>query len=166
MHPLFTDMVTCLRQEIELYRHLLALVKRERGYIVSGELKRLADVVRKKEAVSETLGQLASGRMSLLEKLAEELGEPLEKLTLARVAQMAPGRTKETLSGLLNEFRGLVGRLVAANEINRTLLERSLEFVQGSLNLFRTVSSAGPIYGANGQIETSTQVLAGLNQTA
>jgi flagellar biosynthesis/type III secretory pathway chaperone len=166
MDSLFADLVALLRQEIEQYRHLLALTRRERGCIVRGELMQLAKVVRKKEVVSEGLGQLAGGRTSLLERMAEALGEPAGELTLARVAQMAPGHTGETLAALLAEFRGLVGRLVAANEVNRTLLERSLDFVKGSLDLFRTVASAAPTYGANGRIESSTPVLAGLNQTA
>jgi len=166
MDQLFTDLVAILRQEIEQYRQLLALVRRERGYIVRGELTQLAKVVQKKGTVSEGLYHLAARRTSLLEQLAESMGEPVDKLTLARVTRIAPGRTGETLSALLGEFRELVGRLVTANEINRTLLERSLEFVRGSLNLFRTVASPGPIYGANGRIESSSPMLAGLNQTA
>ena len=166
MDVLCSDLVALLRQEIEQYRQLLALIRRERGYIVRGEFTQLAMIVKNKATVSEGLGYLAERRASLLRGLAESLGEPPEKLTLARVSRTVPGRSGESLAALLDEFRGVVGRLVTTNEINRTLLERSLESVRGSLDLFRTVASAGPIYGANGRIEGSSPVAAGLNQTA
>jgi flagellar biosynthesis/type III secretory pathway chaperone len=165
MHALFTDFLTLIHQEVEQYRQLLGLLRSERKLIVSGDLRRLSDIVRKKEAVSQRLRQLAEGRTMFLQKFAELLGEPGEELTLSRVAHLAPQETGVALQSLLDEFRALVGRLVAANDVNRTLLQRSLEFVHGSLDLFRSVAGAGPTYGANGRIGTSTPVLAGINQT-
>lgn len=166
MHALFQDLATQLRQEIAQYRQLHVLIRRERGRIIKGDLAGLADIGRKKEAVAQRLGELVASRTSLLERMAADLGEPVGGLTLARLSRLAPGRAGEALSALLDEFRGVIGRLVAANEVNRSLLERSLEFVQGSLALFHTVASAGPTYGANGRIETSGPALVGLNQTA
>ncbi|HSB68414.1 MAG TPA: flagellar protein FlgN [Candidatus Methylomirabilis sp.] len=166
MHALLADLVALLRLEMEQYRRLLTLVRLERGHIVKGELAGLSEVVRKKEAVARKLCELEAARASLLDRLAAELNEPPASLSLARVAQLAPGESGETLSGLLSEFRILVSRLVAANDVNRNLLERSLEFVQDSLALFRTVIAPNPTYGANGRMEAAGTALAALNQTA
>ena len=166
MHALLADLEALLRLEMEQYRRLLSLVRLERGHIVKGELAGLGEVVRKKEAVARKLHEMEVSRAALLDRLAEELHEPPTALSLARVAQLAPGEAGETLSGLLSEFRILVSRLVAANDVNRDLLERSLEFVQGSLALFRTVIAPNPTYGANGRLETAGTALAALNQTA
>lgn len=166
MDELFAELVTLVRQEIEHYRRLLALVRRERGQIVRGDLAGLTKVVRKKEALARELDRLGKSRVSLLDRLAEELGEPAATLTLARVARLAPGEAGETLSATLTEFRGVIGRLIAANDVNRTLLDRSLEFVQGSLALFRTVITTNPTYGASGRLEPSNPALVALNQSA
>ncbi len=166
MDGLFADLVAILRQEIAHYRHLLALVRRERGRIIKGELAGLSDVVRRKEAVTRELAQLEVSRVSVLDRLASELGEPVSGLTLARVARQAPGEAGESLTALIDEFRGVIGRLVAANDVNRKLLDRSLEFVQGSLALFRTVVTANPTYGASGRLEGSNPALVAINQTA
>ena len=164
MNPLFMDLAVVLRQEIEHYRRLLALVQRERSRIVKGELRGLNEVIAKKETLAKDLVDLESTRTSLVARLAGELGEAVEDLTLARVAKLAPGRAGETLQTLLGEFRTVVGRLVAANDVNRTLLDRSLEFVHGSLSLFRTVPCAGPTYGKGGRLDEAGPALAVLNQ--
>lgn len=150
---------------MEQYRRLLSLVRLERGQIVKGELAALTEVIRKKEAVARKLSDLEASRACLLDRLAAELHEPPAALSLARAAQLTPGEAGETLSGLLCEFRILVSRLVAANGVNRNLLERSLEFVQESLSLFRTVIAPNPTCGTNGRLEAAGTALAALNQT-
>ena len=159
---LLTDLVTMLRQEVELYRRMLTLVRRERGRIVKGELAGLVEIVQQKEFLSRDLERVHVSRSSVLNRLAAALEGEGATLTLARAAQIAPGETGEILSGLLQEFRSLVGLLVAANDINRTLLDRSLECIQGSLDLFHSVSGA-PTYGAGGRLAASP--VAVLSQT-
>jgi len=148
---LLADLVTMLRLEIELYRKMLTLVRRERGRIVNGELAGLVELVQQKEAVSQELQAVHVSRCSVLNRLAAALGDEGSALTLARVAQIAPGETGEALSALVQDFRGIVGLLVAANDVNRTLLARSLECIQGSLDLFRSVAGS-PTYGAAGRL--------------
>ncbi len=167
MQSLFAELAAILRQEIDLYRQLLALVRRERGRIIKGELAGLSELVRRKEALARELAPLEESRVSLLERLASELGEPAGALTLLRVAERASGEAGEALRGLLGEFRGIIGRLVAAHEVNRNLLDRSLEFVQGSLDLFRTVvTTPASTYGASGRLGTSEPALVAVNQIA
>jgi len=166
MDGLLAELAAVLGREIDLYRQLLTLIRRERGRIIKGELARLTEVVRKKEALARELTQLEVSRMSLLDRLAWELGEPAGTLTLLRVAERAAGETGDGFRELLREFRGLIGRLVAANEVNRNLLDRSLEFVQGSLALFRTVATTAPTYGATGRLGTTDPALVAVNQIA
>jgi flagellar biosynthesis/type III secretory pathway chaperone len=166
MHTLLTELATLLRQEIDRYRHLLTLVRRERRGIIQGELAGLVGVVRKKEAAARELEQVEAARICLLNRIAGESGGKGESLTLARVVEMAPGDLKCTLADLLAEFRGVVGLLIAANDVNRELLDKSLEFVHGSLELFHTVGANPPTYGAGGRVSEARRSLAVLNQTA
>ena len=149
MDPLLLELATVLHHEIDRYRHLHTLLRKERGRIVKGDWAALTEMVHAKETVAEELRQLAASRGTLLERIAVRLGEPVAGLTLAR---------------LLDEYRGVVGRLVAANEVNRLLVDRSIEFVQGSLSLFRTVTSQTATYGADGRVEPRAPLLAGVNQ--
>ena len=122
--------------------------------------------VRKKEAATRELAQVEAARVCLLKRIAGESGWEEESLTLARVVEMAPGEIKSTLADLLAEFRGVVGLLIAANDVNRELLDKSLEFVHGSLELFRTVGANPPTYGAGGRVSEPRRSLAVLNQMA
>jgi len=164
MDPLLLELATVLHHEIDRYRQLHTLLRKERGRIVKGEWAALTEMVHAKETVAEELAQLAASRGALLERVAARLGEPVAGLTLARAVQIAPADAQPTLARLLAEFRGVVGRLVAANEVNRILVDRSIEFVQGSLSLFRTVTSQTATYGADARLESKAPALAGVNQ--
>jgi len=166
MHELLADLAALLRQEIDHYRRLLALARRERGRITKGELPGLTQLVRKKEVITQDLASVEASRASLLDRLAKELGEDRAGLTLARVAGLAPGEMGEALQALLVEFRGVVGQLIAANDINRSLLDQSLTFVRESLALFRTVVNTSPTYGKSGRLGESAPALVALNHTA
>jgi flagellar biosynthesis/type III secretory pathway chaperone len=166
MESLFADLAVLLRQEIGHYRRLLLLVRRERDPIAKGEIARLSAIVSEKERIVRELVGLEASRVLLLEGLASALGEPEANLTLGHVAHVAPGEVGHLLRALLAEFRGLIVRLVAANDINRTLLDRSLEFVGGSLGLFQTLTNANPTYEQSGRIAGPRFGLAALNQMA
>jgi flagellar biosynthesis/type III secretory pathway chaperone len=165
MDSLFLDLAAVLQREIDQYRRLHTLLRRERGRIVKGEWRTLTEMVQAKETVVEELAQLASTRRALLERVAVRLDEPVAGLTLARLAQAAPADARSVFSRLLEEFRAVVGRLVAANDVNRMLVDRSIEFVQGSLSLFRTIVSQTNTYGADGRLEAAVPALRGVNQT-
>jgi flagellar biosynthesis/type III secretory pathway chaperone len=166
MQSLFTDIATTLREEIISYRSLLLLVRGERARILKGDLRAIRDVVEKKEAIAEELQRLATCRTVIMDQLAIALGEEQAGFTLARLASRAPGEVRETLQGLLVEFRRLVGQLMAANEVNQTLLTHSLESVQRRLALFRTVATANPPFGATRRLEDAAGAVLALNQTA
>lgn len=166
MYTCLADLATILRQEIDHYRQLLGLFRRERGCIVRGELAGLVELTRRKEAVTKGLAALEASRTGLLERLALECGEDGMTMTLARAAALAPGEHGENLQTLLVEFRGVVGQLVAASDVNRTLLDRSLECVHGSLDLFHSVAGDAPTYGAGARRNATAHTAAVLNQTA
>ncbi len=162
MMTLLVDLLAILGEEVELYRRMLTLVRRERARITKGELAGLVELVQQKEALSREMESVHLSRTSLLNRLAAALGDEGSALTLARVVQIAPGDMQASFSGLVQEFRSVVGLLIAANDVNRSLLDRSLECVQGSLDLFRSVG--GATYGAGGRV--AAQPIAVLSHTA
>jgi flagellar biosynthesis/type III secretory pathway chaperone len=166
MQTLLAELMAIVRQEIDQYRQLLALLRRERSRIVRGELAGLIEVVRRKEAITKDLATLEASRLSVLARLGPEVGAEESALSLSRLAALSPGEAGDTLRALLTEFRGVVGLLVAANDVNRTLLGRSLEFVQGSLEIFRTVATGPQTYGSGGRFHEAAHPLVALNQTA
>ncbi len=166
MQMLLEELTTVVCQEIDHYRRLLGLVRRERGRIVRGQLAGLIEVTRQKEALASTLTQLERSRSSLLARLASALDQEPGAITLGRAAALLQGEYGETLHALVTEFRGVIGQLVAAHDVNRTLLDRSMALVQGSLEIFHPVVDRPPTYGAGGRFNGAAHSVAVLNQTA
>jgi flagellar biosynthesis/type III secretory pathway chaperone len=166
MHTFLAELIAVVHGEIDLYRQLFVLIRRERGRIVRGELAGLIELVRRKESIATELAEVEASRTRLLACIAAEYGKDSSTMTLSWIAAAAPGEHGDTLRALLVEFRGVVGQLVAANDVNRTLLGRSLEFVQGSLDIFRSVVGGPPTYSAGGRFNGATHPVAVLNETA
>ncbi len=166
MQTLLEELTTVVCQEIDHYRRLLGLVRRERGRIVRGHLAGLIEVTRQKETLTSTLAQLERSRSSLLARLAVELGHDAGTLSLGCAATVLQGECGEAFRALVTEFRAVIGQLVAAHDVNRTLLDRSMALVQGSLEIFRPVVDGPPTYGAGGRFTGTAHPVAVLNQTA
>ena len=159
------ELIALVAQELEQYRRLLVLVRQERGMIVRGELNRLAEIVRKKESLTGDLAKLGESRARTLARVIRDHGGASGETSLAAAAALVPGEAGQKLQALRDQFRQVVGCLVAGNELNRELLAKSLTVVNGSLALFKTILSSHATYGAAGQLETGP-ALAALNQTA
>lgn len=166
MQRLLEELTSIVCQEIDHYRRLLGLLRRERGRIVRGQLEALVEVTRQKEMLTSTLTQLEASRTDLLGRLAADLGQEPAMMTLGRAAALLQGECGEALRALVAEFRIVVGQLVAAHDVNRTLLDRSLALVQSALEIFRPVVDGPPTYGAGGRFNGPAHPAGVLNQTA
>jgi flagellar biosynthesis/type III secretory pathway chaperone len=165
MKEMIGELIVLITQEIEQYGQLLVLARQERGLIVRGDLNHLAEVVRKKERLAGELAKLGEARARALTRVVQGHGDSTGATSLAQAAELVPGEAGERLQDLLVQFRQVVGRLVAANALNRELLAKSLNVVTGSLELFKTVLTPRTTYGAEGRLEAGP-ALAALNQTA
>jgi flagellar biosynthesis/type III secretory pathway chaperone len=166
MQTLVEELTTIVCQEIDHYRRLLGLVRRERGLIVRGQLVGLIEMTRQKEALTSTLAQIERSRSSLLARLAPALDHEAGTITLGQAAALLHGEYGEALRVLVTEFRSVIGQCVAAHDVNRTLLDRSMALVQGALEIFCPVVDGPPSYGTGGRFNGAARAVAVLNHTA
>jgi flagellar biosynthesis/type III secretory pathway chaperone len=166
MQGAWGELVALLEAEIAEYRRLVLMTRWERRPITQGEWTGIQEVAEQKERILREVVRLGEARRVLVGRLAGDQGEYDSASALARVANLAPGEARDALRRLLGEFRQVVARLAAAHEVNRTLLERSLEMVQSSLALFRTVCDPNPRYGPGGRVREFATAYSAVNQRA
>lgn len=166
MRTLVEELAVTVTQEVRGYRRLLGLVFRERARIVRGQVDELIGETQRTRAVASALGRLQASRAGLLAQLGAEQGEERSAMTLDRASWLARGDSGETFRALVTELRRLVGRVAAANDVNRALLGRVLEIVQGSLDALRPLMDGPPTYSAGGRFHRSASPAAALNRTA
>ena len=166
MDGLWDDLGLVIRQEVEQYRRLLALLRHEKGLIVRGQLQPLLDLIKQKETLTVELKVLEEARATLLDRVAARLGLEAGDLHFGRLGALAPPTHAALFDGLLQEFRLLVRQLAVANERNGVLLESSLEYIRGSLQLFTTLADRNPVYQDSGRLAAPTIPIRVLNQRA
>jgi flagellar biosynthesis/type III secretory pathway chaperone len=166
MDGLWDDLGLVIRQEVEQYRRLLALLRREKGLILKGQLQPLLDLVKQKETLAVELKVLAEARETLLSRVAARVGLDASELHFGRLGALAPATHAALFAELRDEFRRLVRQLAVANERNGLLLESSLDYIRGSLQLFTTLADRNPVYLDSGRLAAPSIPIRVLNQRA
>lgn len=166
MDALWDDLGLVIRQEVEQYRRLLALLRHEKGLIVKGQLQPLLDLIKQKETLTVELKVLEEARRTLMDRVAARLGLAASELHFGRLGALAPPSHAGLFDGLLQEFRLLVRQLAVANERNSVLLESSLDYIRTSLQLFTTVADRNPVYQDSGKLAAPSIPIRVLNQRA
>lgn len=159
---LLEDVAQVLGQETEKYERLLRLLRQERGLIVDGDLQALSELVKRKETLVLELKILQEARLTLMTKVSAMYGIPMVELTLFHLADLVPASYATSYRALLNRLAFLASRLVEENDGNAALLDRSVEYVRGSLSLLTQAVSPVSLYQGDGSVVAqprSTSVL-------
>lgn len=128
---IFTVLMDNLRKEAGHYRRLRQFSLEQKDILVSGDLKRLPEVVRSSEREVFALGPLHAERARVLEGLGRRWGVAVP--SLSDVSEKAPEEIRPS-------FREAVGEVVAAarelddvNRGNEKLLQNAVDYVNFTL---------------------------------
>lgn len=149
---LLEDLAHVLGQETERYEVLLRLLRQERGLIVKGNLRALAELVKRKETLVLELKVVQEARLALMARVSTLYGIPLVELTLFRLADLVPAPHTTSYRGILNRLAFLAAKLVEENDWNKALLDRSVAYVRGSISLLTSAVNPLPLYQEDGSV--------------
>ncbi|TVR47168.1 MAG: flagellar protein FlgN [Planctomycetota bacterium] len=122
-----------LRQELALYRKLLALAQRKREALVSNDLAALHVINDEEQSHSRDGMRQRQLREDLLRRLAEGRGLSVGEVNLAQVQDWAGQTLRGQLQHLGEELRAVVQELQRCNDGNQLLLRTALGLVREML---------------------------------
>jgi flagellar biosynthesis/type III secretory pathway chaperone len=111
---------------------MLDTVRLEHEALRNADLKGVEEATRTKEAVIAAIRQQESHRLRQVTALALEWRRPLRELTLTEIILVIQGRDPQGADLMRSSFNALtvlVQRVRDQNEINRRLVETSLEHI-------------------------------------
>ena len=130
---------------------LLALAERKKDVLIRNDLDALAAIGKEEVAFVHRIERLEAERLAAGRLLALRTGVQAEQLTPDNLLPLAEGPEEaERLKGLTARLRDLLGRLKQTNDLNRKLIEQSLQFVQTTVEIL-TESPVVPTYGGSGE---------------
>jgi flagellar biosynthesis/type III secretory pathway chaperone len=146
-----------LNEEIGLYESLLVTLQKEKKSVVDSNLKQLNESSKEKENLFLKIRILEEQRLTVLERLAKKLGEPVHSLTLTELSHLLKDPYATRIKNCQSSFLSLAQSIQEINLSNRALLHHSLDLVRGSLSLLNDLIPSNPIYYRSGKIHTSDQ---------
>lgn len=155
MAGIIYDLVDILTQQKECYEGLNTLAVYKTEAVTNKSLELIMQIVDKEEEFIGRLTLLEKKRESILKDISLVTGIPFGTITVASIVEKI-GKNQEvatTLNSLKDELRDLMNQLKKQNELNRSILEQSLEFVDFSVNALQSVHQTGltPNYGRPGE---------------
>ena len=157
MELLLNDLLGLLEGEIGLYASMLLALQKEKKAIVDSNHEELNETSREKENLFLKIRILEEQRLSVLEKLARNLGHPAQDLTLSKLSQLVQEPQSTQLVGCHSTFLSLAQSIQEINLSNKALLTHSLDLVNGSLSLLSDLLSSNPVYYRTGKMEAGDQ---------
>lgn len=137
MTPILEQVIEALREELQQYGEMLALLETQQGSLSGGDFDSFSHANRALDSQRGVLATSRTHRENLQRQLAWTLGQP-ESETFQNLFPLIPENYRPLLRALVREINELIEHVRVRLQFNHTLLRRSLESTEAMLH---TISS-------------------------
>jgi flagellar biosynthesis/type III secretory pathway chaperone len=151
MAGMIDQLVEVMGEQAERHNELFGLSLEEKDAIIKNDIDTLQNLINLKNMVIAQNNRLEKQRISLVNDIAEVMGHKIENISLADVIEILKEQPveQEKLRESGTRLRESVTKLKEVNDLNKSLLESSIEFVEYTLNALRsTIAPEPPEYPA------------------
>ncbi|GAE26510.1 flagellar protein [Halalkalibacter wakoensis JCM 9140] len=132
-----TAIIQLMERLIELHEELIETAQKKVDLIKTGDMRSLETLVREESKLTRKLETTELLRQKVVRTFLLEKGEVTENATISDVKLFVTDVEKETLVQVQMKLVSLVEKLREQNNLNQSLIEESLRFVNLSLDLLR-----------------------------
>ena len=153
MNGLLKELNTILAREIELHKHLLSLLQKEKECLIDLSTEELLENTKKKETCTLKIKILEESRLSLVKRLSTCFGISPQELTLSKLVSLVEEPYRSILDDARSTLRSLVRSIQESNQHNGAVVRDALHYCQRSLDFLYSATVANPTYVDNGKIK-------------
>ena len=143
MAGMITQLAEIMTEQAERCNELLGLTLEEKDVLVKNDVEELQKLTNLKNMVITQNNRLERKRISLVNDIAEVMGHTGKDIDLTTLLEIIGEQPESAnLQEVGSNLKETLHKLKEANDLNRQLLEASLEYVNYSLNM--VMSSTNP----------------------
>lgn len=145
MASLIDELIDTLEKENAAYQELQELSVQKTGIIVKGDIQALHDIVEKEQILmTDKVQPLEKKRQECTNDIATVINRKPEELTLSRLTELMSGQpdTQKRLCEIHDKLHDTMAQMKKVNDMNKVLLQESLELVQFDINLMNGMRQA------------------------
>jgi flagellar biosynthesis/type III secretory pathway chaperone len=128
-----------LSEQLNMYRQLLELAKKEREALMASKIEALNDVVSQKTYLSQLLDRVEKRRIALMTELAVSFNCRLEDFTLQRLVNLIDRSTSEKFLQLRSDLTAVIKELKKENDTNKGLIAHCIMLMDNSVNILNSM---------------------------
>jgi len=147
------NLIEALREELQQYGEMLALLEEQQDLVVRHTTADLLGLVARIERQAQVIQDARRKRQSCQADMAQEVGLPPEA-EFARLKLSIPEDFRPLLDALVRENNDLLRRVHQRSRQNHLLLARSVELMQHLINSLLPATD-GPTYDESGTVLAS-----------
>ncbi len=145
MSKMIDQLILALKKEQEIYDEIIVLSKEKQTAIVNNDLTEIQKIMEKEKTYSISLVKLEQIRSKMLNQLVKEY-DLVEINALTDLYPFMTDHEVRNIDGIKTRLMNTVKILGQKNDLNRQLLEQSIEQVQFDLNLITMVGDGSVNY--------------------
>ena len=141
MASLIDELIDVLDKEEREYQDLILLSQEKTPVIVKGDLDKLQRITAAEQIVIGKINKLEKKRTEVAKDIALVLNRDEETLKVLDIVVLLEGQKEEQerLLAVYERLRETLNRITTVNEMNRGLVNESLDFINYNLNLLKSV---------------------------
>lgn len=142
MASLIEVLINTLESENSEYEILLNLSKEKTPVIIKGDIKQLREMVAMEQEHTDKIVALEGKRIEAVKDIATVLNKDVNTLTVKTIIGLLKGQdeVQNKLSAVHDKLKRTLNDMVVVNEINRELVQDSLEFIEFNINYLNGIS--------------------------
>lgn len=129
------ELISILEEETLLYQSFLPILKEERGSIASFSVDHLNAIVSKKLELVAAIRAAEGTRGAIVGSISDSLNVNNIEFTISYLINILPEPHASRLRNCAQRLSSLVGEVSEFNKDNGVLIERSLRYINDSINI-------------------------------
>ena len=140
MASLMEELIVVLEKERDIYQSLIPISEKKTLALVKSDLKALQTVTDEEQRLLDQVYAADKKREQIIANMGVVLNKDPKELDLTTLAKLMGKQPEEKkkLSQLHDSLRLVMKRLVAVNEKNKELIEKSLEMIEFNMNFIQS----------------------------
>lgn len=136
-----------VEEQILIYEALLEIAAKKKVSIVENNIEEVGEYTSEESTLLGKCSRLDKKRDTLFNDIAFVLNKKPEDITLSKLVELIKGQPEEErLTQIHDKAVDTLKKLKKINDLNRTLVETSLEHIDYSMNLIRGALNPQPYY--------------------
>lgn len=136
------NVINILKKEHDFYKDLLELSKSKKDIVIEGRVADLDKLVKVEQNMIFDIGQLEKIREQEVGQICSIMGLKRDEATITELSGKLDAKYKNELAKLQKLLSDTLGELKEVNTLNGKLIQQSLEYIDYSVNIITSASSA------------------------